>query len=118
MAIGYQVPTAGEYRLSLSETYVSDKIEQLLVTDHEMSPEITTNLLVEDYLFQVNQAETNNERFTVSIKIKSGTNTATDIDDIRSESDLPKKFLYRDKIYILRGGTIYDSTGKMVREIK
>ena len=118
MAIGYQVPTAGEYRLSLSETYVSDKIEQLLVTDHEMSPEITTNLLVEDYLFQVNQAETNNERFTVSIKIKSGTNTATDIDDIRSESDHPKKFLYRDKIYILRGGTIYDSTGKMVREIK
>ncbi|MBQ7258828.1 MAG: InlB B-repeat-containing protein [Paludibacteraceae bacterium] len=117
MAIGYQVPTAGEYRLSLSETYVSDKIEQLLVTDHAMNPEVTTNLLMEDYLFQVNQAETNNERFTVSIKIKSGTNTATDIDDIRDVSDQPKKFLYRDKMYILRGGKIYDATGKQVREI-
>ena len=117
MAIGYQVPTAGEYRLSLSETYVSDKIEQLLVTDHAMNPEVTTNLLVEDYLFQVNQTETNNERFTVSIKIKSGTNTATDIDDIRDVSDQPKKFLYRDKMYILRGGKIYDATGKKVREI-
>ncbi len=117
MAIGYQVPTASEYRLSLSETYVSDKIEQLLVTDHEMSPEITTNLMVEDYIFQVNEAETNNTRFTVSIKIKSGTNTATDIDDIRGDSDHPIKFLYRDKIYILRGGQIYDTTGKQVREI-
>ena len=117
MAIGYQVPTASEYRLSLSETYVSDKIEQLLVTDHEMSPEITTNLMVEDYIFQVNEAETNNTRFTVSIKIKSGTNTATDIDDIRGDSDHPIKFLYRDKIYILRGGQIYDTTGKQVKEI-
>ena len=115
MAIGYQVPTAGEYRLSLSETYVSDKIEQLLVTDHEMSPEITTDLMVEDYIFQVNEAETNNTRFTVSIKIKSGTNTATDIDDIRTDSDHPIKFLYRDKIYILRGGNIYDTTGKQVK---
>lgn len=118
MAIGYQVPTAGEYRLSLSETYVSDKIEHLLVTDHEMSPEITTNLLVEDYLFQVNQAETNNERFTVSIKIKSGTNTATDIDDIRGDSEHPYKFLFRDKMYIKRGDRIFDATGKQVREIK
>lgn len=118
MAIGYQVPTAGEYRLSLSETYVTDKIEQLLVTDHEMSPEITTNLLEEDYLFQVNQAETNNERFTVSIKIKSGTNTATDIDDIRGDSEHPYKFLFRDKMYIKRGDRIFDATGKQVREIK
>ena len=117
MAIGYQVPKGGEYMLSMSETYVSDKIEQLLVTDHEMSPEITTNLMVEDYIFQVNEAETNNTRFTVSIKIKSGTNTATDIDDIRTDSDHPIKFLYRDKIYILRGGQIYDTTGKQVREI-
>ncbi len=115
MAIGYQVPTAGEYRLSLSETYISDKIEQLLVTDHEMSPEITTDLMAEDYIFQVNHAETNNTRFTVSIKIKSGTNTATDIDDIRTDSDHPIKFLYRDKIYILRGGNIYDTTGKQVK---
>lgn len=118
MAIGYQVPAAGEYRLSLSETYVSDKIEQLLVTDHAMNPEVTTNLMIEDYLFLVNQAETNNERFTVSIKIKSGTEITTDIDDIRDVSDQPKKFLYRDKMYILRGGKIYDATGKQVREIK
>ena len=118
MAIGYQVPTAGEYRLSLSETYVSDKIDQLLVTDHEMSPEITTNLLVEDYVFQVNQAETNNTRFTVSIHLAP--QTPTDIGNVPSEgmnaaNAKPQKFIYHDKLYILRNGVIYDATGKKVK---
>jgi len=118
MAIGYQVPTAGEYRLSLSETYVSDKIDQLLVTDHEMSPEITTNLLVEDYVFQVNQAETNNTRFTVSIRLAP--QTPTDIGNVPGEGlnadhAKPQKFIYHDKLYILRNGVIYDATGKQVK---
>lgn len=118
MAIGYQVPTAGEYRLSLSETYVSDKIDQLLVTDHEMSPEITTNLLTEDYVFQVNQAETNNTRFTVSIRLAQ--QTPTDIgnvpdDGLNTDNAKPMKFIYQDKLYILRNGVIYDATGKKVK---
>ena len=118
MAIGYQVPTAGEYRLSLSETYVSDKIDQLLVTDHEMSPEITTNLLTEDYVFHVNQAETNNTRFTVSIHLAP--QTPTDIGNVPGEglnaaNAKPQKFIYHDKLYILRNGVIYDATGKQVR---
>ena len=118
MAIGYQVPTAGEYRLSMSETYVSDMIDQLLVTDHEMSPEITTNLLTEDYVFQVNQAETNNTRFTVSIRLAP--QTPTDIGNLPGEGlnadhAKPQKFIYHDKLYILRNGVIYDATGKQVR---
>ena len=118
MAIGYQVPAAGEYRLSLSETYVSDKIDQLLVTDHEMSPDITTNLLTEDYVFQVNQAETNNTRFTVSIRLAP--QTPTDIGNVPSEgmnadNAKPQKFIYHDKLYILRNGVIYDATGKQVK---
>ncbi len=118
MAIGYQVPTAGEYRLSLSETYVSDKIDQLLVTDHEMSPEITTNLLTEDYVFQVNQTETNNTRFSVSIRLAP--QTPTDIGNVPSEgmnadNAKPQKFIYHDKLYILRNGVIYDATGKQVK---
>ncbi len=115
MAIGYQVPTAGEYTLDISDTYVSDKIEQLLVTDHEMAPEITTDLTTMPYQFSVNQAETNNERFTVTIKLKKKTDIITDIDDIRCEDDKPMKFIYHEKMYILRGGKLYDATGKLVQ---
>ena len=115
MAIGFQVPTAGEYMLSLSETYVSEKIDHVLVTDHEVSPEITTDLMEGSYEFMVNQAETNKTRFMVSIQLKEEAQTPTDIDDVREDPDKPTKFIYHDKIYILRGGQLYDATGKQVK---
>ena len=117
VAIGFQVPKAGEYQLSLSDKpYVmADKIEALFVTDHEASPEVTTNLVDEDYTFYVNQAQTNNTRFTVSIILKpEKENTPTGVDNINTKGKQPIKFLYQDKIYILRNGMIYDTTGKQV----
>ena len=118
MPIGYQVPTAGEYTLRLSDTYTSGDIDELLVTDHETSPEITTNLMDNAYNFTVNQAETNNTRFTVSIRLAP--QTPTDIgnvsdDGLSTDKAKPQKFIYHDKLYILRNGVIYDATGKQVR---
>ena len=119
MAIGYQVPKGGEYMLSLSETYVSDKIEHMFVTDHAMNPEVTVDLMDGSYEFTVNQAETNNERFTISIKLKEDNpGILTGVESLDSDSEKPQKFIYQDKMYILRGGVIYDATGKKVREIK
>ena len=115
MPIGYQVPAAGTFTLSVSETYYSENLQALFVTDHEASPEVTTNLVDEDYTFYVNQAETNNTRFTVSIILKPDTeNTPTGVDNIDTKGKQPIKFLYQDKIYILRNGMIYDTTGKQV----
>ena len=117
MAIGYQVPAAGEYTLRLSETYISEYIEALFVTDHEMNPEVTTNLVEEAYTFHVNQAETNNERFTASIKLKEESQTPTGLEpsDVSDQQSGVLKFLYNDKMYILRNGVLYDATGKRVR---
>ena len=120
MAIGYQVPAAGDYMLSLSETYVSDEIEHVFVTDHGVSPEVTTDLMEEDYNFYVNQAETNDVRFTVAFKLKEeDPGTVTSVENATSvDSDKPLKFIYNDKMYILRNGIIYDAVGKKVSEIK
>lgn len=119
MAIGYQVPAAGEFMLSLSETYTSPDIDALYVTDHGVSPEVTTNLVEDDYLFTVNQAETNNERFTVSIILKKDEpiDPTALINAEGVDSDKPIKFIYQDKMYILYHGVIYDATGKKVNEI-
>ena len=101
---------------------MSDYVETLLVTDHEVSPEVTTDLLENPYSFTVTKAETNDARFTVSIKLKENQDTPTDIDIINGGGDLdgekPIKFIYHDKMYILRNGVLYDETGKKVREIK
>ena len=121
IAVGYQVPAGGDYSLQLSdrEYVMVDAIEALYVTDHEVSPEVTTNLLDGPYNFHVNNAETNDTRFTISIRLAP--KTPTDIDIVPSEGQeemQPMKFIYHDKMYILRGGVIYDATGKKVREIK
>ncbi len=115
MPIGYQVPAAGTYMLSLTETYDSNYLEALYVTDHEMSPEVTTDLMITSYEFSVNQAETNNKRFTVAIKLKNGDNNdATGLDNLGIGNENLIKFIYQDKMYILHHGVIYDATGKRV----
>ncbi len=116
MAIGYQVPAAGDYTLSLSEKYIAEEIESVFVTDHGVSPELTTDLMVNTYSFTVHQAETNNERFTVSIKVREEDNTPTDIGDNTVDTHAVK-FIRDDKMYILRNGLLYDATGKRVNVI-
>lgn len=121
IAIGYQVPEGGEYTLRLSDrAYVmADALEALYVTDHEVEPEIATNLLENPYLFHVNDAETNDTRFTISIKLAP--KTATDIENVNVDGQFEHmkavKFIYHEKMYILYDGVIYDATGKKVREI-
>ena len=119
MPIGYQVPAAGTYMLSISEDYYSEDLDALYVTDHALSPEVTVDLMSNSYEFSVNQAETNNTRFTVRVKLKdknSGTTTGVD-NTTTLDSDKPIKFIYNDKIYILYRSTIYDAAGKRVTTI-
>ena len=118
MPIGYQVPAAGTYILSLSETYYSEDLEALYVTDHEMSPEVTVDLINAPYEFSVNQAETNNERFTISLKLKSenqGPTTGWENVDVGKDQSI--KFIHQDRLYILRNGIIYDTTGQQIQTI-
>jgi len=118
--IDYQVPAGGDYTLQLSDrAYVmADAIEALYVTDHEVSPEITTDLLEDPYNFHVNNAETNDTRFTISIKLKEQKeDITTGVNAVDVVSEKPVKFIYQDKIYILIKGVIYDATGKKVSEI-
>lgn len=123
VAIGYQVPQAGEYILRMSDKpYVMfDKIEALYVTDHEMSPEVTTDIMSEPYRFTVANAETNHTRFTVSVILKveeddGGGDVGTGVDNT-TNNNTPCKFIYQDKMYILRNGVIYDAMGKQVQTI-
>lgn len=122
VAIGYQVPVAGEYTLRISDKpYVMlNKIEALYVTDHEMNPAVTTNLMEEDYVFHVGKAETNDTRFTISLTVETNTNgddITTDMSEVDIHSKQPQKFFYDSKLYILRDGKIYSATGHEIQTI-
>ena len=123
VAIGYQVPQAGEYTLRMSDKpYIMwDKFEALYVTDHEISPEVTTDIMSEPYRFTVANAETNYTRFTVSVILKveeddGGGDVGTGVDNT-TNNNTPSKFIYQYKMYILRNGVIYDAMGKQVQTI-
>ena len=120
--IGYQVPSAGEYTLRISDKpYVMlDKIEAIYVTDHEMTPAITTNLMEEDYVFQVGKAEINDTRFTISFGAPTNNNggdVTTDMGEVEVNSEQPQKFFYDGKLYILRDGKLYSATGHEIKTI-
>ena len=113
--VGYIANAEGSYTFRLDERSNVDDVEHIWLIDYETSE--TTDLLYDTYEFETAKGR-NETRFALSVGLKKQPAITTDIDDIRGDSDHPIKFLYRDKIYILRGGQIYDTTGKQVREIK
>ncbi len=118
ISIGYQVPAEGEYLLRMSgKPYVMlDRIEAIYITDHEMSPKVTVDILAEPYIFHINQAETNHTRFTMSIKLKA--DDTTDYQNITIEHQKPCKFIYQGQLYIMHDHYIFNATGQLVSIMK
>lgn len=116
--MGYRAPESGEYTFSISEYSDLENVESVLLDDNEEGV-FNFNLLNSDYTFSSENSLFNDTRFTIRVVMKAdkpGVTTGTENIDLKSEET--QKFIYRDKMYILRGGKIYDATGKQVREIK
>ena len=114
--VGYVAPAAGEYTFLLDEQSDYGQIEHIYLTDYEQSR--TVDLLDDTYVFTTDAGK-NESRFAINVILKEEIEEiVTGIDEVDAESELPLKFIYEDKMYILRGGVIYDATGKKVGEIK
>ncbi len=89
-------------------------LEGVYLIDYMNSNQVT-NLIEEDYTF-VAEAGTSTNRFSINAKV-GARDVPTDIDvtDAEKNSGKAVKFLYRDKLYIMRSGRIYDATGKQVK---
>lgn len=114
--VGYIAPEAGYYTFALPEDIDASEIEHVWLTDYEKSTQV--DLLAEDYLFYSAQGQYE-ERFAINaiLKIKG---TATDLEGVDADdnqTERPFKFIYRDQMYILLNGVIYDATGKRVQTI-
>lgn len=115
--MGYRAPEAGEYTFSLSEYSNLENVESVLLDDNEEGV-YNYNLLNSDYTFSSENSLFNDTRFTIRVVMKAdkpGVTTGTENINLKSEET--QKFIYRDKMYILRGGKLYDATGKQVKEI-
>lgn len=112
--VGYIAPSAGYYLFSHVENDESTWLEHLWLEDKETGAKV--DLLDAPYEFETT-AGTNKTRFVLFAVLKKNSETPTDIGGTGEEIDKPIKFIYNDKMYILRNGILYDATGKRVREI-
>jgi len=108
------IPADGEYTYSLTSYSEVNDLEGVYLIDYMNSNQVT-NLIEEDYTF-VAEAGTSTNRFSINAKV-GARDVPTDIDvtDAEKNSGKAVKFLYRDKLYIMRSGRIYDATGKQVK---
>ena len=116
--VDVRLPQAGEYTFSLHEASIAGELEGVYLIDYTNGDQVT-NLIEDSYIFAA-EAGTISGRFAINA-IVGEHKTPTGIDAVQAgadmNSDKPFKFVYRDKVYILHQGVIYDSTGKKVREI-
>ena len=110
--VGYTAPSAGYYLFSHVENDESTWLEHLWLEDKETGAKV--DLLDAPYEFETT-AGTNKTRFVLFAVLKKNSETPTDIGGTEEEIDKPIKFIYNDKMYILRNGILYDATGKKVK---
>ncbi len=121
IALGYRAPQTGHYTFAINEE-VSELEDVLAVylTDH-LAGVVDHDLLDEVYEFESESAIYNDNRFTVRVVLRNeAPGTTTDIEDIigvHPDSELPHKFIFQNRMYILRNGIIYDATGQQVSTI-
>ena len=113
--VGYIANKAGDYTFSLVEGTDVDYIEHIWLTDHEISPAYTTDLVDDTYSFRIKEAETNNTRFTIQVVLKEKEEVPTEVENVPDgDNEHPLKFLYRDNLFIRQNGVLYDATGKRI----
>jgi len=109
-----RIPETGEYTFSLNSASKVSELEGVYLIDYE-NGDLVTNLLESNYTF-FSESGTISGRFAINAVV--GNRVPTAIDAVGAgDANKPVKFIYRDQMYILLNGVIYDATGKKVREI-
>lgn len=109
-----RIPETGEYTFSLNSASKVSELEGVYLIDYE-NGDLVTNLLESNYTF-FSESGTISGRFAINAVV--GNRVPTAIDAVGAgDATKPVKFIYRDQMYILLNGVIYDATGKKVRLI-
>lgn len=110
--VGYVANVAGTYTFDLDETSDVSEVEHIWLTDYELSRVV--DLIDDVYEFTTSNGR-NESRFALSVELKDEQQTPTGILNAEANDGRALKFIWQDKMYIMRNGVIYDATGKQVR---
>lgn len=105
---------SGSYTFSFNECYGREEVKAVMLLDKNNNQ--WYNLLDEPYSFTTNRVDDKN-RFVLSVRVeRKKPQTPTDIvnPSVMGDGSAPRKILINNRVYILRGGKIYDVTGKQL----
>ena len=112
--VGYRAPEAGQYTFALNPRYPTDGLLRLELIDYQTGD--LTDLLTSSYTFTTTRTQ-DDTRFAIHAsytdqQAETPTGTAPPLLD---DEPLTRKFILNGQLYIQRGQTIYDASGKEVR---
>ena len=109
--LNFFAATGGSYSIAWDDKFGREEIKAIELFDKETNQ--WYNLMNEAYTFSTNRTD-NTDRFKVSVRVeRKSPQTPTGLGDV-SEGEAARKILYNGNIYIIRGGKVYDITGKQM----
>ncbi|MBR4704037.1 MAG: hypothetical protein IKP02_00355 [Paludibacteraceae bacterium] len=106
----------GEYNISYNNKYDKDnEVTEVKLLDTKTNE--WYDLMNSAYTFTTNR-ENNNTRFILSVSVnrRKGPQITTGVNNWDSETNGPRKILRNGHLFIIRGGNVYDVTGKEVQK--
>ncbi len=113
--LNYFAATKGNYTIAYNDKYDKDQeVKEVKLWDK--TTEQWYDLMTESYTFTSNRVD-NKDRFIVSIRVeRKGPQITTGVNNWDSETNGPRKILRNGHLLIIRGGNVYDVTGKEVQK--
>lgn len=100
----------GEFLFSLMENNYLGRLQHVLL--HDMQNGFVTDLLERDYSAKLN-AGINAGRFYIQcVFAAEAPAVTTGVNSVESNDDAPQKIMYKNKVYIIYQGRVYDMTGR------
>ena len=87
---------------------------KLILNDHRAYIKMSDVPTYAEYQASQSNSQPNNARRRVTLSM-NGTNSATDIDNIFGNDTKAEKVLINGQLFILRGGKMFDATGRLVK---
>lgn len=106
---------AGQFTFRMDFTYGLDKIQRVEIYD-DNDKQWHSLMHGDEYSFYSDHLGDNTDRFRMRVVVdRKAPQITTDLEPTESENSAPSKLLINGHVYILRGGRIYDITGKQLR---
>jgi hypothetical protein len=102
--------TQEEYVFSLAENNYLGRLQHVFL--HDTQNGLVIDLLERDYATEIN-AGTNAGRFYIQcVFAAEAPAVTTGVNSVESNDDAPQKIMYKNKVYIIYQGRVYDMTGR------